>query len=221
MHTTLTAGEPLLREALYELSIAKHMPDAQVLDDVVRRYPQFAEELTDFAVELALDALRGEAAADAAESAVDPSNVSPAVSRAMSRFHNRLHAVRQEAGKVSAERTLPSDPVDNPFAELDRKKFRAFAKQIGANPVFVAKLRDRQIEPDTITDGFKDRVAEELDIPFAAIDAHFAASGGPASASPQFFKADDKPSHDRRQSFEDAVRSSGLTDEQQQYLLSL
>lgn len=221
MNTTLTAGEPLLREALYELSIAKHMPDAQVLDDVVRRYPQFAEELTDFAVELALDALRGEAAADAAESAVDPSNISPAVSRAMSRFHNRLHAVRQEAGKVSAERTLPSDPVDNPFAGLDRKKFRAFAKQIGANPVFVAKLRDRQIEPDTITNGFKRRVAEELDVPFAAIDAHFAEPSGPTSASPQFFKADDKPSHDRRQSFEDAVRSSGLTDEQQQYLLSL
>ena len=221
MNTTLTAGEPLLREALYDLSIAKHMPDAQVLDDVVRRYPQFAEELTDFAVELALDALRGEAAADAAEAAVDPSNVSPAVSRAMSRFHNRLHASRQETGKVSTERTLPSNPVDNPFAGLDRKNFRAFAKQIGANSVFVAKLRDRQIQTETIPEGFKRRVAEELDVPFTAIDAHFAASGGPASASPQFFKADDKPSHDRRQSFEDAVRSSGLTDEQQQYLLSL
>lgn len=221
MNTTLTAGEPLLREALYELSIAKHMPDAQVLDDVVRRYPQFAEELTDFAVELALDALRGEATADAAEAAVDPSNVSPTVSRAMSRFHNRLHASRQENGKVSTERAIPSDPVDNPFAGLDRQKFRAFAKQIGANPVFVAKLRDRQIEPDTITDGFKHRVADELDVPLDAVGAHFAASGGPANASPQFFKADDKPSHDLRQSFEDAVRNSGLTDEQQQYLLSL
>lgn len=221
MNTTLTAGEPLLREALYELSIAKHMPDAQVLDDVVRRYPQFAEEITDFAVELALDALRGEAAADAAEAAVDPSNVSPVVSRAMSRFHNRLHAVRQEAGKVSTERALPSDPVDNPFAGLDRKKFRAFAKQIGANSVFVAKLRDRQIEPDTITDGFKCRVAEELDVPLNAVVAHFAVPSGPTNASPQFFKADDKPSHDRRQSFEDAVRNSGLTDEQQQCLLSL
>ena len=221
MNTTLAAGEPLLREALYELSIAKYLPDAQVLDDVVRRYPQFAEDLTDFAIELALDALRGEAAADAAEAAIDPSNVSPAVSRAVSRFHNHLHALRQGSEKVSAERVLPSKPVDNPFAGLSRQKFRAFAKQIGANPVFVVKLRDRQIEPDTITDGFKRHVADELDVSFAAMDAHFSASGDPASVCPQFYKADNKPSHDQRQSFEDAVRSSGLTDEQQQYLLSL
>ena len=221
MNTTLTAGEPLLREALYELSIAKHMPDAQVLDDVVRRYPQFAEELTDFAVELALDALRGEAAADAAEAAVDPSNVSPAVSRAMSRFHNRLHASRQETGKVSVERALPSGPVINPFEGFGRQEYRNFVKRIGVTSVLVSKLRDRQIQPETIPESFKRRVADELDVPLDAVVAHFAAPSGPASASPQFFKADDKPSHDRRQSFEDAVRNSGLTDEQQQYLLSL
>ena len=221
MNTTLTAGEPSLREALYEVSIAKHLPDAQVLDDVVRRYPQFAEDITDFAIELALDALRGEAAADAAEATVDPSNISPAVSRAMSRFHNRLHALHRESEKVSVERALPWKSVGNPFAGLDRQKFRAFAKQIGANFVFVAKLRDRQIEPETMTAGFKRRVADELDVSFAAIDAHFSASGGSASASPQFYKSDEKPSHDQRQSFGDAVRNSGLTDEQQQYLLSL
>ena len=221
MNTTLTAGEPSLREALYELSIAKYMPDAQVLDDVVRRYPQFAEEITDFAIELALDALRGDAATDAAEAAVDPGNISPMVSRAMSRFHNRLHALRQEPKKVSAENTLPPKPVDNPFAGLSRPEFRNFVMRIGANTVFVAKLRDRQIEPETITDGFKRRVADGLDIPFAAVNAHFAASDDLANANPQFYKADNKPSHDRSQSFEEAVRSSGLTDEQQRYLLSL
>ena len=221
MNMTLTAGEPSLREALYELSIAKYMPDAQVLDDVVCRYPQFAEEITDFAIDLVLDALRGEAATDAAEAAVDPSNISPAVSRAMSRFHNRLHALRHGSEEVSTERALPSKSVDNPFEGLNRQEFRAFSKQIGANPVFVAKLRDRQIEPDTVPEGFKRHLADELDVPCNMIDAHFSASGGPVSTSPQFYKADNKPSHDRRQSFEDAVRSSGLTDEQQQYLMSL
>ena len=221
MITTLTAGGPALREAFYELSIAKHIPDAQVLDDVVCRYPQFAEEITDFAIELALDALRGETAADAAEAAVDPSNISVAVSRAMSRFHNRLHALRQETDRVSTEHLLPSKSVDNPFAGLSRPEFRDFAKQIGANSVFAAKLRDRQIEPKTITDGFKRRVADALDVLFAVIDAHFSAPGGPVNVSPQFYKIDNKPSHDRSQSFEDAVRNSGLTDEQQRYLLSL
>lgn len=221
MNTTPMAGELSPREAFYELSMAKHIPDAALLDDVVHRYPQFAEELTDFAIKLALDALQGEATADAAEAAVDPGNVSPAVSRAMSRFHNRLHAVRREAEIVQPERALPSEPVINPFEGIGRQEYRDFVKRIGVNSVLVNKLRDRQIQTETIPEGFKRRVAEELDVPFTAIDAHFAASGGPASASPQFFKADDKPSHDRRQSFEDAVRNSGLTDEQQQYLLSL
>lgn len=221
MNTTPMAGELSPREAFYELSMAKHIPDAALLDDVVHRYPQFAEELTDFAIKLALDALQGEATADAAEAAVDPGNVSPAVSRAMSRFHNRLHAVRREAEIVQPERALPSEPVINPFEGIGRQEYRDFVKRIGVNSVLVNKLRDRQIQTETIPEGFKRRVAEELDVPFTTIDAHFAASGGPASASPQFFKADDKPSHDRRQSFEDAVRNSGLTDEQQQYLLSL
>ena len=221
MNTTPMAGELSPREAFYELSMAKHIPDAALLDDVVHRYPQFAEELTDFAIKLALDALQGEATADAAEAAVDPGNVSPAVSRAMSRFHNRLHASRQETGKVSVERALPSGPVINPFEGFGRQEYRNFVKRIGVTSVLVNKLRDRQIQPETIPESFKRRVADELDVPLDALVAHFAAPSGPASASPQFFKADDKPSHDRRQSFEDAVRNSGLTDEQQQYLLSL
>ena len=221
MTPTLTPSAAPLREALYALSLGKHMPDADLLDDVVRRYPQFANELTDFAIDLALDAVRGEAAADAAEAAVDPTNVSPAVSRAMSRFHNRLHDVRRAAGTTPAERALPLEPVDNPFARLSRQEFRAFSGRIGANTVFVAKLRDRQIEPETMTDGFIRLVADELKAPLDVVVGHFAAVGGAAEAGRQFYKADGKPNHNQRESFADAVRSSGLTDEQQQQLLGL
>ena len=220
MKPTLTRSTPPLREALYALAMAGSMPDAQVLDDIARQYPQFADELTEFAVELAVDSLR-EAAAEAAEAAVDPSNVSPAVSRAMSRFHNRLYAVRRAAETTPTELALPSEPVDNPFAELSRPEFRAFAGRIGANTVLVAKLRDRQIDPETMTDGFKQLVSNELKVPVYLLSAHFAATGVAAGASRQFYKAADKPNHDQRQSFADAVRSSGLTDEEQQHLLSL
>lgn len=219
--TTLVQGKPSLREALYALSLAKHMPDAETLDNVVCQYPQYAVELTDFAIYLTLDAIKGDAEADAAEAAADPSKVSPAVSRAISRFHNRLYAVRQEvAAAKSNEAASQSEPVDNPFAALNREQFRAFAGRIGANTVFVAKLRDRQIEPKTMTEGFKRFVADELKAPLDVLVAHFAATGGIAN-SKQFFKADDKPDFSQRQSFADAVRSSGLTDEQQQHLLSL
>lgn len=221
--TTLTLGKPSLREALYALSLAKYMPDAETLDNVIRQFPQYAVELTDFAIYLALDALQGDAEADAAEAAVDPSAVSPAVSRAMSRFHNRLYAVRQaSAAAARADKAvLPSESVDNPIAALSRDEFRAFAGRIRANNVFVAKLRDRQIKPETMTDSFKRFVADQLSVPLDALVVHLAAPVGTVSPKGQFYKAENKPDHDQRQSFEDAVKSSGLTDEQQRYLLSL
>ena len=93
MSQTLNASPHSLREAFYALSVAQDIPDAKLLDDVVRRYPEFGEELTEFAIALAVDALRGERVTEAAEAALDPSVVSPAVSRAISHFQNRLHAV--------------------------------------------------------------------------------------------------------------------------------
>lgn len=220
MSSILTPGTPLLREALYALAVAARTPDAQVLDEIVRQYPQFADELTDFAVELALDSLP-EAASEAEEAAVDPSNVSPVVSRAMSRFHNRVYALRRAADKAPTGRALPSESVHNPFAGLSREEFRAVASRIGANTVFVAKLRDRQIDPETMTDGFKRLVANEVKVPVGLLSAHLEATRGATAESAQFYKADDKPKHDQQQSLADAVRSSGLTVEEQRRLLSL
>ena len=60
MSQTLNASPRALREALYVLSTEQDVPDAKLLDDVVRRYPQFGEELTEFAIAIAVDALRGE-----------------------------------------------------------------------------------------------------------------------------------------------------------------
>lgn len=217
MIPTSPSSTPLLREAYYELSLEKHVPDADLLDDVVRRYPQFAGELTNFAIELAVDALHNEIGANAAESTVDLSHISPVVSRAMSRFQNRLHSERQKRGPA-APLAFSSEPASNPFASLTREEFRAFARRIGANTVFVSKLRDRQIEPETFSQGFQQLVADELTAPLEVVIAHLSATSGTSSVQ-QFFKAEGKPNLTQRQSFEDAVRSSGLSEEQQQRLL--
>ena len=206
------------REALYALAMAENMPDAGVLDDIVRQYPQFSRELTEFAVELALDSL---VEGGAAEAAADPTKVSPGVSRAMSAFHNRLYALRRAGGAAVAEPTPSSDFVENPFSDLGRREFRAVAEGIGANTVLVAKLRDRQIDPTTISDGFKRLVSNELEVPVALLSTHLEASPTATQGSRQFYKADDRPRQGERQSFADAVRGSGLTDEQQRHLLSL
>jgi hypothetical protein len=178
--------------------------------------------LTEFATSIAIDALRGDAIVDAAEEAIDPMVVSPAVNRAISRFQNRLHAVT--VGKrptVSAlERAVQPNPP-NPIAELNRDEFRAFAQRMDVNNVFVMKLRDRKIIPDTMTPGFRQRVANDLEAPLAAVVAHFAAGQSGGAYATQFFKADDKPIESGQQTFEEAVRNSGLSDAQQHALLGL
>ena len=218
MNQTLCASPRALREALYVLSTEKDVPDAKLLDDVVRRYPGFGEELTEFAIAIAVDALRGERVVEDAEGAIDPSAVSPAVSRAISHFQNRLHAVTAGAAEATS-RSADVDDAPNPFLSLTRSEFRAFASRLNANAVFVAKLRDRQIEPNTMTTGFHKRVADELNAPLDVVVTHFAARQ--AAPSGQFFKAVSKPAAGTRQSFATAVRTSGLSEARQEYLLEL
>jgi hypothetical protein len=212
MNRTQQRSPAPLRNALYELAVAKSPPDAELLDEFVRRYPEHATALTEFAIELALDA--------AMETADEPielatSTRSSSVSKAMSRFHNHLYAVRKGAAPaIDSVRT-----VENPFVSLDKAKFRALGQHLNANMAFVIKLRDRQIHAATMSDGFRHRVAGELEVPIEVLDAHFAAPTQLQEGTR--YKADQKPEAGDKQSFEQAVKSSGLTPEQQSYLLSL
>jgi hypothetical protein len=218
MSQTLNASPRALREAFYALSAAQEIPDAKLLDDLVRQHPQYGAELTEFAIALAVDALRSDRAVEAAEAAIDPTIVSPAVSRAMSHFQNRLHAVTTGGPKAASEpATIPDAP--NPFSGLSRGEFRGLATRLSANAVFVGKLRDRQIDPVTIPPGFRARVADELKAPLDVVVAHFA--GRQPIPTGQFFKADGKPTTGAQQSFDEAVKNSGLTPAQQAYLLGL
>lgn len=218
MNQTVTTEATTLREALYALSMAKDIPDAGTLDDVVRSYPRYSVQLTEFAIEMALECLRGDAAAAAAEAAIDPSVTSPAVARAMSRFQNRLHAVA--AADTGARRLSPSAEVANPFDRLSRDRFRAVAATLNVNTAFLLKLRDRQIDPRTMPTAFPARVAEAMSAPMDLVVAHFHAHRA-VGAGAKFFKADTKPNDGGCQSFDEAVRGSGLTEEQQRALLSL
>jgi hypothetical protein len=201
-----------LRNVLYEFALAKPVPDAALVDEFVRHYPEYASDLTAYAIELALDAIA------ARNEPVDkPSAVTaPSVSRAMSRFHNRLHAVRKE---TDAEAAKAAPAVENPFAKLTRDAIRALAQGLHANTVFVMKLRDRHISLETMTEGFLHRIADELGVRLENIAAHFAAPAYLQSSA--HFKAETKPEAGEKQTFEEAVRSCGLTPEQQHSLLNL
>ena len=212
--TTARMPTPL-RDVLYAFSLAKPIPDADLLEKFTRRYPEHAIELTDFAIELAVDAIRGHE--DAEPDLVDDA-VNPAVSRAMSAFQNRLFEVSNADASTAPTPPVSSLVAPNPFETLERVAFRRVAHGLGANTMFVAKLRDRQIDAQTMTPGFRQRVASELDVPIEVIDAHLA---GPPLLSDQTYKADRKPVVGPKQTFEEAVRGSGLSEAQQQQLLML
>jgi hypothetical protein len=205
-----------LSDVLYEFSLAKETPDAELLEQFVRRYPEHAGALTDLAIGIVLDSARGDD--DDAAERVTPA-VSPAVSRAMSRFQNRLFEVQQKpAPAVMHARSSPA-PTVNPFAMLGRQEFRALGKRLHCNTVLVGMLRDREIDPGTMSTGFTKMVADELPVPIDLLVAHFSAQS--EVRNEQFYKADDKPQAGSKISFEEAVRRSGLTQEQQEFLLSL
>lgn len=218
MKFTQSADATLLRAACYEISMAKDAPDAAVLDEVVRRYPQFGSELTEFAILVALDALRERAGAHEVVPEVGDS-VSPAVSRAMSRFHNRLHAESLNAAAPAKKPAMGEDV--NPFSGLSRQEFRNLAARLDTTTVFVSKLRDREIEPDTMTVGFREYAAAEMNVPVELLNAHLDAMRGSAVVPARFHKADGKPTHGERQTFEEAVTSSGMSEEQRRKFLEL
>jgi hypothetical protein len=212
MTDTFNRSPAPLRDVLYEFSIAKDVPDAELLDEFTQRYPEYADALTEFAVELVQESVN---AAQTAEPVADTTTVSPAVSRAMSKFQNALYA-RQSAEATTAEHTVA---VENPFAVLDRQAFRALARDLNVNSAFLCKLRDRQINPRTMSEGFRCFVAEKMKIGLDVLTAFFA--GGAPRLQLQFFKAKTKPEAGSQQNFEVAVRNSDLSEEQQKFLLGL
>jgi hypothetical protein len=212
MTQTSSRSPTPLRDVLYELALARPAPDAALVDEFARRYPEHASDLTEYAIELALDAI----AARDGPADVPQATTTPGVSRAMSRFHSRLSAVRAGTGAEAAE---AAPAAENPFAKLNRPAMRALAQRLHANTVFVMKLRDRLIRGDTMTEGFLRRISDELGVLLETVVAHFAAPAYvPRSAH---FKADTKPEAGEKQTFEEAVRSCGLTPEQQTSLLNL
>jgi hypothetical protein len=209
--TNPAGTEARLEDVLNELSMASASPDAELLDQFIRRYPQYARELTDLAVDLAIDARRpGE---DDVPTPADV-EISPAVAKALSRLQDRLHSVKKRRMQEVAE-----VPSQDPFSALSRDALRAFADAIHANVPFVLKLRDRHIRPETIPAGFHRLAAQHLNVSEAAMVAYSA--GRPQMPSANHYKSDHKPEATKQQSFAEAVVGSNLSEEQQQCLLAV
>lgn len=204
-----------LRDAFYELAMSEPSPAPETLDALIRIYPQFAKELTSFAVDLTIDRLSG----DKSFVPEPEEALSPSASRAVSAYHNAMFSMRRKKAAEIAEASSVV-ALENPFLKMDRAGMRATAQAIGANATFVTKLRDRIIDAGTMTQGFVAALAKAMNTSMDSLWAHLSA---PEAVQPQgqHFKADHKPVLGMTQSFAEAVRSSGLSEEQQRHLLSL
>lgn len=213
----MTTTQTSLRDAMYAMSLAKAVPDAELLDEFARLYPKYADALTEFAIELAIDSLMHRS--DEEDVPADADAISDVVSRVMSQFENQLFERRQARAAIPPARAATAS-VENPFAALDRQEFRALVSQLDVNNAFLSKLRDRTIEPISIPKAYCRHLAQEMDEDADAMAAHLYAPQESVAAGRQLYKAEGKPAATARQSFEEAVKTSGLSEEQQRRLLS-
>lgn len=210
--TTSRENEKRLDAALDELALHADELKPEMLEAVIRRYPEYAAELTKFAVELVVNALH--AGEDENDEPLDLKKLPREVSNALSDFQNRLHQLKTNRAEAVAT------SVD-PFGKLTRAEFRGLASRMHANSLFMSKLAGRLIDPETISEGCRRWLAEDLAVPIEAVSAHLMAPPT-VSAAAFDFKADDKPQLAvRRQTFKEAVATSQLSEEQQRFLLDL
>ncbi len=184
-------AQPALEDVLHELLAASRCPDPETLEEMVRRYPGFAAELTDFAAEWRLQEELPEAPQpDTARGS--------AVDAAMGRLRRRLDEA-ESAAAAAAEA----------FASRSAEQLKDSARALGIDVTILAKLRDRRIEADTVPAVLQQGLAEQLTVPAAAVAAHLA---GPPTLHPQAsFKSETAPRADAKESFRETVRRSRLS----------
>ncbi len=182
-----------LQSALRELVESGDIPDAEALERIVARHPRHAAELTDFAVEWALQELLPERASSGEGRSAVPA--------AMRRFRTRLAELDGEP------QTAPA--AADAFADRSAAELAQVASALGLDKTLVAKLRDRKIVAETVPAELRQGLAAELGVSPAVIMAHLALPAAMhAGAS---FKATAKPEVGAKETFVEAVRRSFLS----------
>ncbi len=202
----IPATDPDLQDVYQEFLLLADTPDAATLEKMVAKYPRFAAQLTDFAVEWAMQDLLpgGDSDSQAEEySAHSGMDMSSAVAAAMDRLHAGLDAT-------------PTTHRD-PFKDRTPSDLSRLGSRLGLDKTLVAKLRDRRIEAQTVPDFLHRQLADELEVPLDAVIAHL--QGPPVLSMGASFKAEGKPEAMGKEPFAQAVERSRLNADEKQALL--
>jgi hypothetical protein len=244
MNTNIPKSAPDLSDVLVELAMGDGTPSAAELDALVRRYPFYTAELTEFALKLTLASYADDPDCDLPESDADAGDVNPGVSRAISHFHNVLYQMQATGATAPAERTASKDGIENvraraiadfnrhfaqssfsgetsidPWQGLSPEKFRQAARRVGVNTLLLIQIRDCQVRPETVPDAFKRRLACELEVPFEAMWGFLESKCARTTGGVQFRKSPDKPTERAQLSFKEALDRAGISEAKQRDLL--
>ncbi len=187
----MTQIETPLCEVLESFMTAVDHPDRESLERYVADYPHYAEALAEFAAEwLLLDA--------APTLAQQPVGVDEKV---MAR--SVMERLRPALRKVQSGH----EALVNPFEGRNPLELKTAASRVGLDTTLLAKLKNRLILFETIPKSLVERLASELGVLAEAVAAWLQA---PPRLQAARFKAEDKPSATRQESFSEAVERSDL-----------
>lgn len=201
---TTTSAAPSARDVLMTFA-TEGEPTPRRLEAFAKEHPELRRELTDLAVEMVLEPSRIMPPADA--------STKQAVSSAWARFQAGTRAT-QESSSVRS-----TAPPANVFAGFSGAAFPQLAGRLGVTPVFLIKVRDGLIHAAGFPAALMRRIAEAVGHDVGTIRAILER---PASV-PQgmMAKADGKPEAGAKQTFAEAVETSGLSAEQRRELLDM
>lgn len=190
----------LIQKEVLHAYAAEPLHDRATLEAYVAQFPEHAEALADLHSELMLLPYRQEAASS--------STYDAAIDRAWSLF---------QTGSILE--TKSDATVRGLLAVLDPGAFLAIASAIDVNPLFLSRIRDRAVAFATIPAAFVERLAVALKV--AVGDMAKELQQPPMVHAGQRFKSTQKPEAAAQISFDDAIRISHLTPEQQAKLRAL
>jgi hypothetical protein len=193
--------KPTLDDVLNEFVAAYEEPTAEALENWAARYPQFRNELIDFAASWAAQLVLPPAPELSAE------EEKLLVDRAMSHVQNVIFRRDQSAADRTENRSINSLTGEAKRAGMNAQEF---AKACGLDVALVSKLNSRQIRPRSIPARLVSHIARLLGTSIEAVSEFLARP--PQALTGRAYLARSKPQSTAQQSFADAVRGSSLSD---------
>lgn len=202
---TTTSAAPDAREILLTFA-TEGEPTPKRLEAYAKEHPTLRRELTELAVEMVLEPSRPLPPADATTRDV--------VSAAWARFQAGT-ATNRPASHTSAK--TPALP--DIFERFAGPAFPQLATRLDVTPVFLIKVRDGLIEAAGFPKAFMVLIADAVGHGVDTIRAILERSASMPAGT--MAKADGKPKVGGKQTFEEAVATSGLSPDQRRRLLAM